>query len=660
MGQYTYITKLRIFFFLLLVVFLLTVVGFVFLVMNEVPAIDKLRDYRPSVSTKVYSDSGEIIDEFFLEDRKFIAFSEIPQTLKDAFVASEDASFYEHSGFDFAAIARAFLKNLIAGRVVQGGSTITQQVAKTLYLTPERSVLRKTREVILAFRIDKYLSKDEILNLYLNQIYLGHGAYGVEAASLIYFGKGVKHLTLAETALLAGLPKAPSLYSPRNNMERAKQRQHYVLDRMLIAGKISEKEKEEALKEPIILMSVRSKDKLAPYFIENVRRYIAENYGYYTLYREGLEIYTTLNTEMQRAANAAVTNGIRSLEESGHEEYKNNTVQAALLCMDARTGEIKAMVGGRDFSNSEFNRATQAQRQPGSIFKPFVYSAAFDKGYNPSMLLNDEPVSYFDPTSPEGNWTPKNYDEQFWGMTTLRQGLIHSRNIVTVKLLDLVGPRYLVNYARNLGIESPLLPTLSLALGSYSMNLQELVRAYGVFANSGKRVKPFFIRRILDRKGTVFEENEHEIEQVMDPKIAYMTTYILEEAIRSGTGKRVRPLGRSAGGKTGTTNDLRDAWFIGYTPRLVTGVWVGFDNNAPLHDGAVGGVVAAPIWLSFMSAALRGAPLESFSVPNGVIFQDVMYRAINGSDSKTVREIFLEGSGDILDVISVGKAAEPE
>lgn len=648
----TYLQKIKITFFSMAFFLFVGVATFFFYIFNSIPSIDILKDYRPSIATRVYADNNELIDEFFLEDRKVLAFEEIPEIVKKAFIASEDSRFYQHSGLDFWGILRAFLKNMLAGRVVQGGSTITQQVAKTMYLTHERSMVRKLREAILALRIDKYLTKNETLNLYLNHIYLGHGAYGIEAAALVYFGKSARELTLAEAAVIAGLPRAPSFYSPYNNLARAKKRQEYVLDRMLEEKFITKEENQAALKAPLEIKSLRPKDKLAPYFVENVRRYIAEKYGYYALYREGLEVFTTLNIDMQKAANTAIEKGIKEIEGRSRGKYENSTLQAALLCMDVKTGEIKAMVGGRDFSHSEFNRATQAQRQPGSVFKPFVYAAAFDKGYTPTMLIDDSPVSYPDPSVPEGVWSPKNYDEKFLGNTTLRYGLVYSRNIVTIKLLDLIGPRYVVAYAKNLGIESPLAPTLSLALGSYTTTLQELVRAYGVFANSGKRVKPFFIRKIVDRTGTIFEESQVEEELVIDPKIAYITTYVMKGVIDSGTGLRAR-LGRPAAGKTGTTNDMRDAWFIGFTTNYVAGVWVGFDQGGVLNKEEVGGIAAAPIWRSFMLKAEANYPAKDFPVPKGIMFNPVVYEFADGSKKYSIREVFLE-DGDVASHLKLG------
>jgi penicillin-binding protein 1A len=591
-----------------------------YILLKQLPSIATLKDYRPSIATRVYSDNDELIDEFFLEDRKVVRIHDLPPVVVQAFVAAEDARFYQHRGFDLQSISRAFFKNIEAGRVVQGGSTITQQVAKSLFLTPERSYIRKIKEAVLAFKIDRYLTKDEILHLYLNHIYLGHGTYGVEAAAEAYFGKSARSLTLPEAAMLAGLPKAPSNYSPYNNLERAKQRQAYTLDRMAESGYITEEQKNAALAAKLNLRSVRPKDKIAPYFVENIRRYVQEKYGSDVLYKEGLEIYTTLSIPMQTAARAAVERGSRKWK-SGRIRHRDRP--GAMYCMEARTGAIKAMVGGRDFKKSEFNRATQSRRQPGSSFKPIIYTAAFDKEMTPSTRIDDSPLQFPDPSQPGGYWRPRTFAGKFNGPTPLRNALVHSRNVVTVKILQSIGVAYAVSYAANLGIPSPLPRNLSLALGSANVTLEEMVRSFGVLANQGKRVTRFMIRKIVDRTGQVFEETQVREEQVIDPRIAFLSTYVMQGVIQSGTGTRVKGIGRPAAGKTGTTNDMRDAWFIGFTPSLVTGVWVGFDQERALGRQEVGGRAAAPIWLYYMEKAVQGTPIEPFPVPRGIVFVKV-------------------------------------
>lgn len=587
-----------------------------YVVLRDLPSIAALKEYRPSITTRVYADNNELIDEFYMENRKLVRFEEIPSLVIKAFLAAEDARFFEHRGFDVQSISRAFFRNLRAGRIVQGGSTITQQVAKALYLSPEKSYSRKIKEAVLAYKIDRSLSKKEILNLYLNHIYLGHGAYGIEAASQVYFGKRTRDLKLSEASLLAGLPKAPSSYDPYTSYQRARQRQTYVLSRMVEDGHITEEEKNHVLQTPLPLRSIRPRDRVAAYFIENIRRYIQGKYGSDALYKEGLEVYTTLDIRTQQAARDAVERGLKELE--SRQGYSRDMVQGALLCMDARTGAIRAMVGGRDFSKSEFNRATQSRRQPGSAFKPIIYAAAFDRGMTPATEIVDAPLAFEDGTGHA--WTPQNYDEEFLGPISLRTALVQSRNVVTIKLLQEIGVDYAIAYAANMGISSRLARDLSLALGSSAVTLQELVRSYAVLANGGKIVEPFMIKKIVDRTGYVFEEHTIKVEQAIDPRIAFLTTSILQDAVEIGTGQRVKSIGRPVAGKTGTTNDVHDAWFVGFTPSLVTGVWVGFDQQRPLGNQEVGGLAAAPIWLYCMERALANKPVESFPVPDGIVF----------------------------------------
>ena len=745
--------KIFVWIFLAILLPVLAGAGFIYFLMGGLPSISSLKDYRPSIVTRVYADNNELIDEFYLEDRKVVRVTNLPRFVIQSFVAAEDARFFHHQGIDLRSIVRAFFKNVEAGTIVQGGSTITQQVAKGLFLSPEKKYVRKLKEAILAYKIDRYLKKYEILNLYLNHIYLGHGAYGIEAASQHYFGKSAELLTLPETALLAGLPKAPSRYSPFSHPDRARKRQVYVLERMEEDGYITEEEKRIALAEPIQLKQAEDKEKIAPYFTENVRRYIQATYGSNVLYSEGLEVYTTLDMSAQRAARDAVERGLRELDkrqgyrgplkrvpEEGIDAFVEgmvvdtdeplegrivealvvyvdseakivrlrmgpyegvmtleqmswarhpdpdvayNTakvedpadvlergdvvqarvlsvtdgilemaleqeprVQGALLAMDANTGVIKAMVGGRSYGKSEFNRATQAKRLPGSAFKPFIFTAAFDKGMTPATIIMDSPVIYHD-TLKDSLWKPRNFSEKFYGPTTLRTALIKSRNLVTIKLLKEIGIDYAADYAVNMGITTPLTRDLSMALGTSGVTLEEMVRGYGIFANGGKRVRPFFIKKILDRTGNIVEENRPEVEQVIDPGISYITSHLLQEVVKGGTGWRVRALGRPVAGKTGTTNDLKDAWFMGFTPSLVAGVWVGFDDLKPLGKYETGSRAASPIFLYFMQEALAGTPVESFSPPEGVVFAKIDPETgmlATPETEKYIFECFLEGT----------------
>ena len=737
----------KFFLWSLLLVFILILFGAVagvatfFYLSQDLPQISTLKDYKPPIITTVYSDDGRKIAEFFKERRIVVPLTEMPQMLIDAFIAAEDARFYKHKGIDIYSIIRAFFKNLEAGTIVQGGSTITQQVTKSFFLTPERNYTRKIKEAILAYRIDKVFNKSEILYLYLNQIYLGHGAYGVGAAAENYFGKPVNNLNLAECAILAGLPQAPSKYSPFKYPQRAQQRQIYVLNRMVVEGYISNEQVSEAIETELDIRPRRNwYIEEIPYYTEHVRRYLEKKYGNDALYTQGLQVYTAVNVEMQKAARREIQKGLYELDKRqgyrGPPEHlepeeietfsktlqekletepltdgqavkgvviqvddhkKNVTVrlgkdqgiikledmqwarkpnpevayyhtklkkpslalqvgdvilvglkgkvdetdlweltleqepiaQAALLSIEAETGLVKAMVGGKDFRETQFNRAFQSRRQPGSAFKPIIYAAALDKQfedperfYTPATIIIDSPIIYTDEER-DHTWKPKNYKEKFFGPTLLRDALAKSRNVVTIKILQDIGVDYAREYAAKLGIGSELSPDLSIALGSSGVSLLELTNAYSVFANRGFLIEPVFITKIEDRDGNVMEETVPGRTKVIESTTAYLMTHLLEGVVQYGTGWRAKALGRPAAGKTGTTNNLFDAWFMGYTPELITGVWVGFDDEAPLGKSETGSRAASPIWLGFMKQALDGEPVKVFPVPEGVVFTKI-------------------------------------
>jgi len=733
--------------------------GAYFYFTRDLPKITTLKDYSPPIITTVYSDDNRKIAEFYRERRIVVPIADIPKILIDAFVAAEDARFYEHEGIDLFGIARAFLKNIEAGSIVQGGSTITQQVAKSFFLSMEKSYSRKIREAILAYRIDSTFTKDEILFLYLNQIYLGHGAYGVAAAAENYFGKSVSEINLAEAAVLAGLPQAPSRYSPFVHPERAKQRQVYVLNRMMAEGYITNLQATEAIN---VKLEIKHRPNWyienVPYYTEYVRQYVEDKYGKDVLYTEGLKVYTAVNIEMQKAAKAELNGGLQALDKRqgyrgpvehlesediedfsqhmeelfaeeplevgrvtkgvviaikddgseatvrlgnalGHLPVDEMTwarkpnpevpsyqareitdvrdvlsvgdviqvavtaqteesdvwevaleqtpeVQGALLCMEPETGHVKAMIGGRDFRDSQFNRAVQSRRQPGSAFKPIIYAAALDKGYTPATVIIDSAL-VFEDTERDFTWKPNNYEETFHGPTLFRTALTRSRNVVTVKILKDIGIDYVIDYARKLGIESNLSRNLSIALGSSGVSLLELVRAYAVFANQGYRITPCFVTKILDRDGNVLEESFPESEKTVDKTTAYIITNLLQDVVKRGTGWRVKALDRPVAGKTGTTNNLYDAWFMGYTPGFVTGVWVGFDEERSLGVNETGSRAASPIWLAFMQTILEGKPVRAFPVPDGVVFAKIDAEtgllAIPESE-ETIFESFKEGT----------------
>ncbi len=589
----------------------------------DLPRISSLKDYRPPLVTELYSVDGELMGEFFIEKRYILQLEDISPLFVEAIIAAEDDTFFEHKGIDFWSILRAAFKNLRSFEIKQGGSTITQQIVKSLLLTPERSFARKIKEAILARRIEHYLSKDDILTLYLNQIYFGHGAYGVEAAAQVFFGKSNRDLNLAEVSLLAGLPKAPSNYSPFRNFTGAKQRQSYVLTRMVQQGYITLGEKVEVENVSLeFTASERINNVKAPYFVEHIRRAIERTYGADYLYKEGLRIETSLDMHMQEAAQQAVARGVAAYEKRLEVSDNTTRVQSALLCMDPFSGQIKAMVGGRDYKESQFNRAVQARRQPGSAFKPIIYAAALDKGYTPASVIIDAPV-VFDVKNEEGDyvfWEPQNYDERFIGPTTVRKALTQSRNIITIKILKDIGVNYVIKYAEQLGVSGSYNRDLTLSLGTCGVSLLNIVKAYAVFCAQGVSAEPTSIVKILDRDGNIVQENHPRLTSHLSPQTAYLMTTLLQSVVEEGTGRRVRALKRPCAGKTGTTNDERDAWFIGYTPQLVTGVWVGFDDLRPLGKHETGSRVASPVWLDFMQTVLKDEPVQSFEVPEGIVF----------------------------------------
>jgi len=599
---------------------LLAGAGFYLHVSQDLPQIRSLKDYRPPVVTTVYSDDNRKIAEFYRERRIVVPLSAMPKLLVEAFIASEDSRFFAHRGVDYVGIVRAFFKNIEAGAIVQGGSTITQQVIKPFLQTSEKTYERKLKEAILAYRIEKTFTKEEILFLYLNQIYLGCRAYGVAAAAENYFGKPVKDLNLAECALLAGLPKGPGAYSPIRYPEKAGQRQKYVLKQMVIKGYITEPQAAEALNTKIEIRTPKNwYMERVPYFSEYIRQYMEEIYGYEALYNGGLQIYTTVNIEMQEAAIEEIKKGLHELNDRQKYPGKEKP-QASLICIETKTGHVKAMVGGRDFMESQLNRAVQSKRQPGSAFKPIIYAAALDKGYTPASILSDNPFTFWN-TESRTSWTPSNYDNRFWGYIPLRKAVANSRNIPAVRVLKDIGISYVIEYAGKLGISSDLDKELSLSLGASGISLIEMVTAYSVFANLGELVQPVFIKKILDRDGNEIQKVKFENrQQVIEKSTAYIMTNLLESVVKSGTARRILVMERPVAGKTGTSSNLHDAWFIGYTTDHITGTWVGFDQERSLGKDETGSRAAAPVWLGFMSRISGVYPVREFDIPEGVVF----------------------------------------
>jgi penicillin-binding protein 1A len=609
------------------VVLLLAFAGLVVLVVGGIAAgvavavgrqvHDVSRLYTPpSQATRIYGENGELIASLFRENRQIVVLADVPARLRQAVLAIEDERFYTHRGVDLRGIARALWRNLREGQLVEGGSTITQQLARNLFLTQERAISRKVAEILLALEIERRLTKDEILERYLNQVYFGQGAYGVEMAARVYFGKSVKDVTLPEAALLAGLIRGPSIYSPYRNFALAKTRQEIVLARMTALGMITARDAAAARKIRIVLAppSNALAGIRAPYYVSFILTRLLETYGEDLVYQGGLRVYTTLDPRLQALAEKAVRAGIESAQ-----RRKLDVEQGALVAVDTETGAIRAMIGGVDFASSQFNRVWQAQRQPGSAFKIFVYATAIARGVTTTRLLDDTPVTYKIPGAED--WSPKNYDKKFSGPVTVRRALERSINVPAAKLLNELGPVQVIETARAMGIESPLQPHLSLALGSADVTPLEMARAAATLANGGLRVQPLAILKVTDTRGKVLEEHRPSRAVGLAPEVAYIMTDLLRGVIERGTGTAAA-IGWPAAGKTGTTDDYRNAWFIGYTRQLATVVWVGNDDNTPMRR-VVGGMVPAEIWAAFMRPAMAPLPALDWAVPDGVVVTTV-------------------------------------
>jgi penicillin-binding protein 1A len=572
--------------------------GALYWTLSDLPNIRLLEEYTPLESSRVYSSDGKVIAELYLERRTFIPHYQIPEHVKKAFISIEDIRFYHHPGVDFVGILRALWHDVRAGGIVEGGSTITQQLARMLFLKPDKSVKRKIREAALSIRIEQRYTKDEILGMYLNQTYFGTRAYGIEAAAKTYFGKEVKDLSFADAALLASMPKAPSVYSPFRNPEKAKERRSRVLRQMLDQRFITEPQYREAENTPLPTMPYFRKYD-APFFIEAIRQNLEAKYGK-ELYTSGYRIHSTLDSRMQQIAEEAVKNGITTLE-----KRVKPGIEAALVAIDVRNGHIKAMVGGSNFWKKQFNRATQALRQPGSAFKPFVYIAAIENGMSAQDVISDSPIS-FAGARPGLRWAPRNYDGKFYGSVTMKTALAKSLNCATVRLAANVGIDGVIEMAQRLGIKSELQPYLPLAIGASDVTLMEMVSAYSAFA-TGYQPVPVMYEKILDRGGIVMEEKVPEMEELLSEEDAGEIKILLKAVIEEGTATKARELRRPLYGKTGTTNDYTDAWFIGFDDRIVAGVWVGRDNHTPIGSKETGSRAALPIWIEFM----KRAPLQT-------------------------------------------------
>ena len=679
--------------------------GLLLVYTTDLPQVDALEAYRPSSITELYDDHGRVIGSFALQRRVVVGYDDFPPVLRDALISIEDKDFYKHSGVNFWRIVGAAYRDVESGGRVQGASTLTMQLARNLFLSPDRAFHRKVQETMLAIQIERRFTKSQIFTLYANQIALGHGVFGFEAASEFYFSKPAKQLTLEEAALLAGLPKGPSLYSPINHPDRAVKRRNLVLNAMLEDGKITAAQAADARSAPLALRLAHDPNSLAPYFVEEIRRYLENKYGTDQVHEGGLKVYTTLDVDLQKAANQAVLDGLATYERrhgwKGHLENvvaegavvdkyihpdwdeepevngyvhalvtfagtgiatlkfgrytaavgqpevawtqqkladilktgdicyvkilslgtngaahvgleQDSGAQGSLLALDNITGGIKAMVGGRDFNESKFDRATQSMRQVGSSFKPYVYTTVIDQGASPDDTILDEPVSF---ETSSGTYSPHNYDEKFEGIITLRRALAQSRNIPALKLANKVGIKSVIDYAERFGITAKLPPYLPVALGAAEITLMEQTSAYSVFPNDGVRVIPRYITRVTDYEGRVLEEDFPDVKDVISERTARIMTSMLREVVLHGTGVAAAKLPFPVAGKTGTTNDFTDAWFMGFSPTMTCGVWVGYDEKKSLGAKETGAHAALPIWMNFMTAAMAGKDPGEFQPP---------------------------------------------
>jgi 1A family penicillin-binding protein len=573
---------------------------------RNLPDVRVLRNYIPSETSYIYDMNGTLLDSLHDEaNREVVDLNQISPNLKRAMLAIEDSYFFSHHGINPSGIARASVANFTEGETVEGGSTITMQLVKNLFLTPERSMSRKVAEAVLSLRLEQVFTKDQIMEMYLNQVYWGHNTYGAETAAKSYFNKHASELNLAESAMMAGLIQAPEVFSPFVNYQTAKQRQHLVLDRMQKIGWITAAEEEEAKAMPLKLGEITSfRVSQAPYITDAVIQELTSRFGKEAVLQGGMRVQTTIDLDLQRKAEETVREGLASIQNQG--VYAD---QMALVAVDPRTHFVKAMVGGVDYGKSQYNRAVQAFRQPGSAFKPFVYYAAFASGkFAPDSTILDTPVSYPDG---DGYYTPQNYDGGFAGAMTLRQALAQSRNIPAIRLGQEVGINRVVEISRTLGIKSPMEPVTSLPLGSVDLTPLEMAGAYATFASGGWHSETTTIAQVTDSKGNVLLDNTPKPQLVLDPWAVAALNSTMQDVVNRGTATAAR-LDRPAAGKTGTTSSERDIWFAGYVPQLSTAVWVGNDDYSPIGKGATGGTYVAPVWRNFMLKALSGVPVENF------------------------------------------------
>jgi penicillin-binding protein 1A len=734
-----------------IVVILGSIAGAYIALAMGIPSVEELKKQDTEAGAKIYADDDTLIGEIKLQKGIYVPLSKMPDSLKNAIIAVEDSRFWQHSGIDYIGISRALFKDILHLSLREGGSTITQQLAKIVFLSSEKTLIRKVKEAQLALKIEKELSKKEILELYLNRAFFGHGAYGAEMAARNYFGKSVSQINLAEAAMLAGLVKAPNSYSPFNDLVKAKERQSVVLLRMVEEGYLKPAQADSIKKQPLHLSQTRSTSEAYNYFVDYIRQYLVAKYGEEKVYKGGLRVHTTLDKNAQIQAQKALQEGLREVDKrrgwrgpiarrenvketdtekisfsasvgdisrgvvmsispkealirsrgvngkllladamwAGNILDKSNSkpkpvknfnladilkkgdviyvkvksisgksiafsleqepeIEGAVAAVEPSTGFVRALIGGFNYTKSDYNRAVMSQRQPGSAFKPIIYAAALESGYTPATIVIDEPVSY---TKGAGGdeWKPENYDRKYLGPTRLREGLAFSRNVITVKLVDFIGVGKVIDLARNLGIQGNMERNLSIALGSTGATPLDLTAAFAVFANGGVKMKTTTIKFITDSRGEVIESNQPESTQVLSATGAFLITSMMEDVIRYGTGQRGN-IGRPAAGKTGTSNDYKDAWFVGFTPDLAAGVWIGFDDmRRSLGHGEVGGRAAAPVWQHFMVNTLSGRPAAGFSQPAGITRTRIdkatgLLADPFAPESGTILEYFKDGS----------------
>jgi len=661
-------TRLR---FYLLVVLAFVAIGAGAWTMRELllglPPMQALEEYQPSLTTRVYDVKGSVVAELSIEKRALLPLSKIPVDLQNAVIAVEDDNFFHHWGVSPKGMVRSAVRNFIARRVVQGASTITQQLAKQVFLKPERKFSRKIREVLLALQIERNFSKQEILQFYLNQVYFGEGAYGAQAAARNYFGKDISELTLADCALLAGLIRAPRGNSPFYIPENARRRRAVVLQRMIDEGMITAAERDAAAAQPLPSARPSGLQTQAPYFVEHVRRRLEQKYGTAAVWRGGLKVYTTLDLDVEKVAEAKMEKALADFDAAAQKERDKKVkdllatgeplppdlstgpvtkIQGAFVLMDVKSGAVRAMIGGRD---SHFNRVTQAKRQPGSTFKPFVWAAALNSGLTAGSLVDDSPLAYyFDgrdwrllegatdqysialatqpfASSPDFKiWVPNNFDGKFLGRITLRKALALSRNIASINLITQVGPPLVVEIAHRAGIISDLEPAPALGLGASVVTPMEMTDAFGTFANGGVSETPYTVERVEDSTGRVLEQHVPTDREAMTPQLAYLVANLMKGVVQHGTAVYANSLNRPLAGKTGTSNDNRDLWFIGYTPDLVAGAWMGYDDFSSLgRRDWTGGSTVVPWWTDIMAEVFKDIPKRDFPVPPGIKFRQI-------------------------------------